>query len=255
MDIILSNDEKLEPLGKSCRIVVSKAHTFGTDALLLAHFASVRKNDKACDFGTGCGIIPLVWFKNEKAKEIDAVDIQEKAVSQLEKSIEINSAAEKITAHRADLRELKGILPFGTYDVVTMNPPYKEVGTGIESEAAADKIARHETLCTLDDLVLSAKKLLKFGGRLCLCHRPERLVDIFAAMRNGGIEPKRIRFVCQTQGKAPWLVLVEGKSGSKPYLTVEKELILKNPDGSDTDEMKEVFGDYRDNASFNREGE
>ena len=254
MDVILESDEKIEPLGRRCRIVVSKAHTFGTDALLLAHFASVRKNDKACDFGTGCGIIPLIWFKNERTKKIDAVDIQEKAVRQLEKSIELNSAAEKLFVHHADLRELKGVLDFGSYDVVTMNPPYKEVGTGIESENAADKIARHETQCTLTDLVFSAKKLLKFGGRLCLCHRPERLVDVFEAMRSGGVEPKRIRFVCQTEGKAPWLVLVEGKNGSKPYLTVEKELIIKNPDGSDTEEMTEVFGDYRDNASF-RKGE
>lgn len=252
MDIILEQDEKIEPLGKSCSIVVSKSHTFGTDALLLAHFANVKRNDKACDFGTGCGIIPLVWLRNEKAKSIDAVDIQKKACSQLEKSIKLNSA-EKITVHNADLRNLKGVLPFGEYDVVTMNPPYKEIGTGIESDSSADKIARHETECTLTDLVSSAKKLLKFGGRLCLCHRPERLVDIFSAMREGGIEPKRIRFVCQREGRAPWLVLVEGKSGSKPYLTVEKELILQNDDGSDTEEMLSVFGDYRENASFNKE--
>lgn len=248
MEVILDNDEKLEPLGVSCNIVVSAAHTFGTDALLLAHFAAVRKNDKFCDLGTGCGIIPLILFKNDIASSIDAVDIQPKACIQLEKSIEINSAQEKIKVHNADLRNLKGVLNFGAYDVVTMNPPYKEVGTGIESEMSADKIARHETQCTLDDLVFAAKKLLKFGGRLCLCHRPERLCDIFFAMRNGGIEPKRIRFVSQREGKAPWLVLVEGKSGSKPYLTVEKELKIKNPDGSDTEEMLEVFGDYRENA-------
>lgn len=252
MGVILENGEKLEPLGLKCKIVVSSDHTFGTDALLLADFANVRKNDKVCDLGTGCGIIPLIWFKNEKAKQIDAVDIQKKACSQLEKSIEINSAG-KIRVHNADLRELKGVLDFGTYDVVTMNPPYKEVGTGIESESGADKIARHETQCTLNDLVLSARKLLKFGGRLCICHRPERLCDIITAMRNGKIEPKRMRFVCQSEGKAAWLVLVEGKSGSKPCLTVEPELKLKNPDGSDTKEMLKVFGDYRENAMFNKE--
>ena len=253
MEVLLEKDEKLEPLGKNCRIVVSSSHTFGTDALLLAHFSDVKRNDKACDFGTGCGIIPLIWFKNNKAKHIDAVDIQEKACSQLEKSIEINDAGEKITVHNADLRQIKGVLPLGTYDVVTMNPPYKETGTGIESESAADKIARHETQCTLTDLVASAKKLLKFGGRLCLCHRPERLVDILSAMREGGIEPKRLRFVSQREGKAPWLVLVEGKSGSKPYLKVERELYLQNGDGSDTADMTEIFGDYRENAMFNKE--
>lgn len=246
----LESSEKLEPIGKNCKIVVSRSHTFGTDALLLAHFASVKKSDVACDLGSGCGIIPMIWFKNDKAKRIDAVDIQIKACSQLERTIALNNAGEKVNVYNADLRELKGTLPFGEYNVVTMNPPYKEVGTGIESDSSADKIARHETQCTLTDLVLTAKKLLKFGGRLCLCHRPERLVDIFSAMREGGIEPKRIRFVCQCVGKSPWLVLVEGKSGSKPFLTVEKNLYIQNTDGSDTAEMTEIFGDYRENAGF-----
>lgn len=252
--MILKSGEKLEPIGNNCRIVVSRSHTFGTDAILLAHFDSVRKNDIACDFGTGCGIIPMIWFKNEKAKKIDAVDIQPKACSQLERTVELNNAGEKVSVFNSDLREIKGVLPFGIYNVVTMNPPYKEVGTGIESDSSADKIARHETECTLSDLVSAAKKLLKFGGRLCLCHRPERLVDIFSAMREGGIEPKRIRFVCQCEGKAPWLVLIEGKCGSKPYLTVEKNLYIQNSDGSDTDEMIEIFGDYRENKGFSEEG-
>lgn len=252
MEPVISEDEKLEPLGIDAKIVVSKAHTFGTDALLLASFANAKKSDRLCDLGTGCGIIPMIWFKNGLGKTIDAVDIQEKACGQLEKTLEINSAGEKIKVHNCDLRNLKGELDYGTYDVVTMNPPYKEAGTGIESASSSDKIARHETECTLSDLVFAAKKLLKFGGRLCICHRPERLCNIFSAMREGKIEPKRMRFVSQSEGKAPWLVLIEGKSGSKPYLTVEKELLLKNPDGTDTEEMLEIFGDYRENALFNK---
>lgn len=251
--MLTDTEERLEPLGINCKIVVSDEHTFGTDALLLAYFSNVGKNDKVCDLGSGCGIIPLIWFKNGLAKSIDAVEIQKRACCQLEKSIELNSAQNKITVYNSDLRELKGVLEFGKYDVVTMNPPYKKNGTGIESTTDSDKIARHETECTLDDLCSAAKKLLRFGGRLCICHRPERLCDIFEAMRKADIEPKRMRFVCQTEGKEPWLVLVEGKRGSKPYLKVEKELVLKNADGSDTKEMLDVFGDYRENALFNKE--
>lgn len=242
---VLLEDERLEPLGKNIKIVVSDSHPFGTDAILLADFADIHKGDTVCDLGTGCGIIPLLWHKNGKAKHIHAVDIQPKACEQLKKSLEINSITEYFDVYNADLRDLKGVLPFGSFDVVTMNPPYKPMGTGIESVSDAEKIARHETMCNLDDLVESAKKLLRFGGRLCLCHRPERLCDIMVAMRNGGIEPKMVRFVSQTVGKVPWLVLVEGKSGSKPHLTVEKELYIKNPDGTDSDEMLRIFGDYR----------
>lgn len=247
MKVELEKDEKTEPLGKNMSIIVSPAHLFGTDAILLADFADIHKGDKVCDLGTGCGIIPLLWKKADRASEIYAVDIQKKACSQLERSLKLNGI-DNISILNADLRELKGKLEFGKFDVVTMNPPYKPVGTGIESETDADKIARHEIMCDLDDLVSSAKRLLRYGGRLCICHRPERLCDIMVSMRNGGIEPKRVRFVVQSSGKKPWLVLVDGKSGGKPHLTVEGELRIKNDDGTDSEEMIRIFGDYRENG-------
>ena len=239
------NGEKIEPLGNSLSIVVSESHTFGTDAILLAAFASVKRKDKACDMGTGCGIIPLIWCKGE-TKEITAIDIQPAAIEQLKKSIELNSLGERIKPVNCDLRSLKGVLEGASYDLVTMNPPYKPVGTGIESVSKADKIARHETECTIDDAVSAAAKLLKFGGRFCMCHRPERLCDIIVSMRQGGIEVKRIRFVVQSEGCKPWLVLVEGKRGSKSHVVVESQLVMKDKDGNNTDEFRSMFGDYMD---------
>lgn len=241
----LDIDERIEPLGNNMKIVVSDCHTFGTDAILLANFATIKRKDVACDMGTGCGIIPLIWCKGE-TKEISAVDIQPKAISQLKKSIELNSIDGRIKAISCDLRALKGVLPFGEFDLVTMNPPYKPVGTGIESVAEYERIARHEVTCNIDDAVSAAAKLLKFGGRFCMCHRPERLCDIIVSMRNGGIEVKRIRFVCEKEGREPWLVLVEGKRGSKSSVRIEKNLIMKNSDGSVTDEFRDMFGDYMD---------
>lgn len=241
----MSLGEKIEPLGNSLRIVVSESHTFGTDAILLANFASVKRKDKACDMGTGCGIIPLIWCKGE-TKEITAIDIQPAAIEQLKKSIEMNSLGERITPVNCDLRSLKGVLEAGSYDLVTMNPPYKPVGTGIESISEAERIARHEVTCTVDDAVSAAARLLKFGGRFCMCHRPERLCDIIVAMRHGGIEVKRIRFVTQRADTAPWLVLVEGKRGSKSSVTVEKNLVMFGTDGKPTDEFRAMFGDYMD---------
>ena len=238
-------DERTEPLGNSMQIVVSDSHTFGTDAVLLASFAAIKRKDKACDMGTGCGIIPLIWCKNE-TKEITAIDIQPKAIGQLGKSIEINSLQGRINPVNCDLRSIKGVLEAGSYDLVTMNPPYKPVGTGIESISEAEKIARHEVTCTVDDAVTAAARLLKFGGRFCMCHRPERLCDIVVAMRSGAVEVKRIRFVVQQEGKTPWLVLVEGKRGSKSSVTVEKNLVMFGPDGKPTDEFRAMFGDYMD---------
>ncbi len=239
------SDERLEPLGNKMQIVVSDSHTFGTDAILLSHFASIRIKDLACDMGTGCGIIPLVWCKGE-TNHIYALDIQPKAINQLNKSIEINSLGDRITPVNCDLRSLKGVLPQGAFDLVTMNPPYKPVGTGIESVSEAERIARHEVMCTIDDAVTAASKLLKYGGRFCMCHRPERLCDIIVSMRSKGIEVKKIRFVVQQEGRAPWLVLVEGKRGGKSGVTVMNNLVMKNEDGTNTDEFRGMFGDYMD---------
>lgn len=241
----IADDERLEPLGNNMKIVVSDSHPFGTDAIILANFASIKRKDVACDLGTGCGIIPLIWCKGE-TKEITAVDIQSKAIRQLEKSIAINALEGRLFPVNCDLRSLKGVLDFGKYDLVTMNPPYKPVGTGIESVSEAERIARHEVMCTVDDAVLAAAKLLKFGGRFCMCHRPERLCDIIVSMRQGGIEVKRIRFVTETSEKAPWLVLIEGKRGSKSSVIVEKNLVMRDCEGKITPEFRAMFGDYMD---------
>lgn len=238
-------DEKIEPLGNNMKIVVSESHTFGTDAILLANFAGVRRKDIACDMGTGCGIIPLIWCKGE-TREVYALDIQHKAISQLEKSLKLNDIEGRIKPVECDLRQLKGVLEFGRFDVVTMNPPYKPVGTGIESISEAERIARHEVTCTVVDATKTASKLLKYGGRFCMCHRPERLCDIIVAFRECGLECKKIRFVVEREGKTPWLVLVEGKRGGKSGVTVEKNLVMKDENGVVTDEFRSMFGDYMD---------
>lgn len=243
--ITLLPDEKTEPLGNNLSIVVSPSHTFGTDAVLLANFASIKRKDIACDMGTGCGIIPLIWCKGE-TKELFALDIQPKAISQLEKSLTLNDIVGRIKAVNCDLRQLKGVFPCGYFDLVTMNPPYKPVGTGIESLSQAERIARHEVECTVDDACRAASVLLKYGGRFCMCHRPERLCDIIVSLRSNGLECKRIRFVTEREGKAPWLVLVEGKRGGKSGVTVEKNLVMKNEEGRPTDEFRAMFGDYMD---------
>ena len=242
---VLLPDEKIEPLGNNMEIVVSTSHTFGTDAILLANFASIRRKDIACDMGTGCGIIPLIWCKGE-TRQIYAVDIQPKAISQLEKSLEHNNIVGRINPVNCDLRSIKEFLPAATFDLVTMNPPYKPVGTGIESISEAERIARHEVTCTVDDATRAASQLLKYGGRFCMCHRPERLCDIIVSLRRFGLECKKIRFVVEREGKVPWLVLVEGKRGGKSGVTVMNNLVMKDENGNPTDEFRAMFGDYMD---------
>lgn len=236
---------KTERLSDSVSVVVTKEHTFGTDAVLLADFAKVKKSDKPIDLGTGCGIIPLLWCtKPNLSQEIHCLDIQENAVEQVNKSIEINFLQEKLFVHHLDLKNCRSAFQTESFSVVTMNPPYKPIATGIESTSQSDKIARHETMCNLDDLASNAKYLLKYGGRLCICHRPERLADVICAFRNNKIEPKRLRFVVDKNGEEPFLFLLEARKGGKSGMRVEPLLNIKNSDGKFTKEMLKIYGDY-----------
>ncbi len=243
--MILPNEFE-EHLSSDISVICSKSHGFGSDAILLADFAECKKYDTACDLGTGCGIIPLIWCSKGNAKSITAVDIQPLATSQLTRAIEKNNLNEKINVITADLKLLKGTVPFGSFDLVTMNPPYKSCNTGILSDSEADKIARHEILCDIYDICNTASKLLKHGGRFCLCNRPERLCDVIDAMRKYGIEPKRIRFVSKNYTCAPWLFLIEGKKGSKPFIKILPQLYMHDLNGNYSEELIRIIGKYRE---------
>jgi len=242
----LSN-EKTEPLGKGIKIIVSDEHKFWTDTVLLANFASPKKNDNVCDLGSGCGAMPLIWAREPYPKNITAVEIQEYACDMLKRSIALNSLEERITVVNSDLRELKGKVKTGSFDLVVCNPPYKAEGTGIKNSDAAHIIARHESMCTMDDIAKAAAQLLNFSGRLCMCQRPERLSDVLCCMRENGIEPKRLRFVQQRPAKAPKLFLVEGRRGGKPGgLIVEPVLFIEGENGDFSEEMINIYGAYKE---------
>ena len=236
-----NKSEFIESLGSGIKLICSPIHGFGTDAILLANFANPKPSDKCIDLGTGCGIIPFIWYR-DGVKDITGVDIQEAAIDQLNRSNELNSS--NINAILGDLKSLD--LPKGSFNVVTMNPPYKPAGTGILSEATPEQIARHEVACTVKDVCEAAEKLLNFGGKFLMCNRPERLADVICEMRAHGIEPKTLRFVQKQPNTAPWLFLIEGKKGSKPFLQVLPPLIIQDENGKDSDELISIIGQYRD---------
>lgn len=231
------SDFKFEKLNDELSVCVSKDHRFGTDAFLLAYFSNARKKDIVCDFCSGNGIVALLLEKFYSPMKIYAAEIQDKAFCQLKESRQ-KSKLEKLFLFHGDIKAFKASEEL---DLITCNPPYKISGTGIISETQADKIARHETLCTIDDVCRAASKNLKFGGRLCLTNRPERLCDVLCAMRENGIEPKRIRFVSKKKGDAPWLMLAEGKKGAKPFMTVEKGLFVYDDNDEYSEEMKRLY--------------
>lgn len=231
-------DFTYEKLGDNIEICISSEHRFGTDAFILSDFAKARHKDLVCDFCTGSGIVALLMYKNFRPKHIYALEIQEKAHEQLKLSLE-RSNISTVTPVLADLKYWKADKEF---DLITCNPPYKIDNTGAKNDSEAVSIARHEMMCTIDDVCQSASKNLKFGGRLCICNRPQRLCDIMVAMRTAGIEPKRVKFVSKNPKTAPWLVLVEGRKSGKPFLQVEPQMYTQNENGEYSDEMKRIYG-------------
>ncbi len=239
-------DYRIENLGSGCKVAVSDEHGFGTDAVILANFASPNKKDRVCDLGTGCGIIPLILLRNGCGKTITGIEIQKKGYEQALESVKLSNASEKVTIVNGDIKNIKELFSHASFDTVIMNPPYKAANGGIESKENYAKIARHEVACTIDDVTAAAKHLLNFGGRLCLCNRPERLTDTIVSMRNAGIEPKRLRFVSKFFDTEPWLFLIEGKKGGKPFINVEAPLAVYKSKGIYSDEMMFYYGEYKE---------
>lgn len=236
---------KKEPLGKGVFINVSKNHTFGTDAVLLADFASVKKVKSHCDLGAGCGIISMLLLRDDTTENSVGVEISEEA-AELATLTSKEFDKDRFTVLNTDFLELKGKLPFGTFDLVTCNPPYKANGAGIISEGARDKVARHETMCTLEDVIETASRLLRSSGSFCMCQRPERLSDIIDLMRKHKVEPKRLRIVCKKVGEEPWLVLVEGKRDAKSGMRIMPPLFVYDQKGELSDEMLKIYGPYKE---------
>ena len=235
---------KKEPLGKNFFINVSPHHTFGTDAVLLSNFSMARKKDKAVDLGTGCGIIPFLMLRDKNLESAIGVDISEEAIFLAKQTAE-ELKLDNFSAVCSDLKDLKGKVPFGYHTLVTCNPPYKSASGGLKNKDNVHAVARHEIECTLRDIIEVSSRLLQTSGRLCMCHRPERLSELMCLMSEYGIEPKRLRLVCQRKGEEPWLCLVEGRKSGKIGLRIAPTLYVEE-NGAFSEEMLEIYGAYKE---------
>ena len=242
---------ELEPLSPNISVFVSQTHRFNTDTILLAHFAAPKRGERCADFGTGCGAIPLIWLARYEPAQICGVEIQPDACELVRQSAEHCGVADRLRVLNLDLRQLPQSRPRDPWlencDLISCNPPYKAQGTGIENPEQGKRMARHEETCTMEDVARAAASCLRYGGRLCLCQRPERLTNIFTALCANGLEPKRLRFVQARVGKAPKLFLLQARKNGQPGgLLVEPPLILHNEDGTFTQEMLEIYGSYKE---------
>jgi tRNA1Val (adenine37-N6)-methyltransferase len=216
MSLLLEN-ETLEDLQCNGLKIIQKKEgfRFGTDAVLLANFVKAKKGDRIMDLGTGTGIVPILLSAKTKAREIIGIDIQEELIQMANRSIEFNHLSERVKGYVGDIKE-RSAFPKAAFDVVTTNPPYKPMGTGVRNELVQKDISRHEVLCTLEDVIGLAARLLKMNGQFFMVHKPERLTDIMCLLREYKIEPKWLQFIHPKPHKKPFILLIHGtKNGGK----------------------------------------
>ena len=245
-NIELKENERIDDLQyKGLKVIQnSKYFCFGIDSVILSDFAkNIKKDSKVVDLGTGSGVIGLLLCKKTMLKEMIGVEIQEDIANMAKRSIKLNNLEEKFKILEVDINKLlkEKLLKKNQYDVVVMNPPYKEIGTGIVNGEEKKLIARHEIKATLADFIDCSSKLLKDKGELYLVHKPERIVDIIQTMRENKIEPKEIKIVYSYPNKEASLILVKGIKGGKKFLKISEPLYIYEENGEYSKEIKKIY--------------
>lgn len=244
MGVELRENERIDDLQRNGYKIIQNPEKFcfGMDAVLLSGFVKVKPDANVLDMGTGTGIIPLLLEAKTQASHITALEIQDESADMARRSVRLNNLESKIDIVTGDIKEADRIFKAASFDVVTCNPPYMIGQHGLTNPDAPKAIARHEILCTLEDVVRNASKLLKPGGSFFMVHRPFRLAEIITVMTLYKLEPKRMQLVYPYVDKEPNMVLIEGNRGGRPRMTVEKPLIVYKEPNVYTDEIFDVYG-------------
>ncbi len=199
---------------------------FGVDAVFLSDFVRVKPGETVLDMGTGNGIIPVLLSAKTQGKKFTGLEIQPDTAEMARRSVRLNHLEERIEIVTGDIKEAAEIFKPAFFDVITTNPPYMPAEHGLRNPDSARAIARHEVMCSLDDILRESMRLLQDKGRFYMIHRPFRLTEIMIKMNQYKIEPKRIQFIYPYIDKEPAMVLIEGVRGARSRVTVEPPIII-----------------------------
>ncbi|MBR6237932.1 MAG: tRNA1(Val) (adenine(37)-N6)-methyltransferase [Lachnospiraceae bacterium] len=241
MDVMIKENERIDDLQyKGLRLIQNpELFCFGMDAVLLANYAKAVAGDTVVDLCTGNGVIPILMSAKTNAAKLIGVEIQKESAELADRSVRLNDLSGKVEILNEDIRRFNDFFPKGSVDVVTCNPPYMIEDHGLRNDADAKTIARHEIMCTLEDVIGTASAILKTGGMFYMVHRPFRLTEIMVTLQKYKLEPKRMRLVYPYVDKEPTMVLIEAKRDAKPRITVEKPFIIYERPGVYTEQMRE----------------
>ena len=241
---LLKENERIDDLQRNGYRIIQDPDRFcfGMDAVLLSGFAAVKNDARVLDLGTGTGIIPILLEAKTGAAHLTGLEIQADSADMARRSVALNGLEEKIDIVTGDIKEAGRIFDAASFDVITCNPPYMIGRHGLKNPEDAKAIARHEILCTLEDVAEQTAKLLKPGGKFFLVHRPFRLAEIMVTLKKYKLEPKRMQLVYPFVDKEPNMVLLEAARGGRPRMTVEKPLIVYREPGVYMTEIYDIYG-------------
>lgn len=243
MNVEIKDYERVDDLHRNNYKIIQdpKRFCFGIDAVILSGFTEVKKGEKVMDLCTGTGIIPILLEAKTEGGSFTGLEVQSESAEMARRSVIMNDLQDKVFIDEGDIKYIDNIYKPATFDVVTVNPPYMNDGGGIKNDFSPKTIARHEVLCSLDDVVRASARLLTPKGRLYMVHRPHRLADIIVTLRKYRLEPKKIRFVHSFIDREPSMVLIEAISNGKPMIKVMPPLIVYKDDKNYTDEIMKIY--------------
>lgn len=243
-DVRLKSGERIDDLERNGYQIIQDIDRFcfGMDAVLLSGFVRAKEGARVLDLGTGTGIIPILLAAKTKASYLAGLEIQADSADMARRSVFMNGLEEKIDIVEGDIKEAGGLFDAASFDVITCNPPYMIDRHGLTNPNDAKAIARHEILCTLEDVVQQTARLLRPQGNFFMVHRPFRLAEIMVLLHNYKLEPKRMQLVYPFADKEPNMVLIEANRGGRPGMKVEKPLIVYKEPGVYMPEIYEIYG-------------
>lgn len=242
--IELNGNERIDDLQRNGLKIIQRTDgfCFGMDAVLLSGFAQVRAGEWVLDLGTGTGILPLLLSAKTEGEHFTGLEIQKDIAAMAARSVALNKLEEKIEIINGDIREAGGLFGAASFDVVTANPPYMNDAHGLKNPTESKAVARHEVLCTFEDVARETAKVLRPGGRMYLVHRPHRLIELIGTLKSYRLEPKRMKFVHPFAGREANMVLIEAVRGGGAWLKVEAPIIVYKEPGVYSDEIHEIYG-------------
>lgn len=215
-------------------------YCFTSDAVILSSIVRATANQTVVDFGCGNGVVAILVSAKTNASKVYGLEIQKSASELAKTNVQINSLQEKIEIICGDIANSSKFFGSESIDIVVCNPPYYKKESGQQRLTPQVALARHENTCNLNDIIANASRILKFGGKLFMIHKVQRMAEVLTACSNNKIQPKKVTLIYPKANKPADTFIVEAKKGAQSGMEIQS-IIVYNEDNSMTQQAKVLY--------------